>query len=191
MTTLLCISMECHSCLICTSLHIWCANVYIRCPYISLFTYCSKLQIIINLWLKLSWTLCLLVATFVICWWPLQTVWIRIRPDKMSGLIWIQTVQHSDGFPEIYFGKKLILNKQISELPKISWRILAAILKILKVYIKQLKKVLITLKKDSGKIRNIYTDTQKETLQKSFVMYCMWQHKLRMTRILSKAFGLF
>ena len=28
------------------------------------------------------------------------SVWIQIRPNKMSGLIWIQTVRHSDGIPE-------------------------------------------------------------------------------------------
>ena len=38
--------------------------------------------------------LCLLVVTFVIAdsHNPLQTAWIQIRPDKMSGLIWIQDV---------------------------------------------------------------------------------------------------
>ena len=45
-------------------------------------------------------TLFPLVATFVVCWWPLETVWTQIRPDKMSGLIWIQTVWHFDGIPE-------------------------------------------------------------------------------------------
>ena len=28
----------------------------------------------------------------VICWLPLQTTWTEIGPDKMIGLIWIQTV---------------------------------------------------------------------------------------------------
>ena len=33
------------------------------------------------------------------------------RPDKMSGLIWIQTVWHTDGITERIFLKKLILKK--------------------------------------------------------------------------------
>ena len=31
---------------------------------------------------------------------PLQTVRIQIRPDKLSGLGWIQAVWHYDGVPE-------------------------------------------------------------------------------------------
>ena len=39
---------------------------------------------------------CVLIGTvFVVCWYPLQTVWTQIRPDKKSGLIWIRTVWHS------------------------------------------------------------------------------------------------
>ena len=38
--------------------------------------------------------------TCVFCWKRLQTVWIQIRPDMLSGLIWIQTVWHSDVIPE-------------------------------------------------------------------------------------------
>ena len=30
----------------------------------------------------------------VVCRLPLQTVWTQIRPDGMSGLIWIQAVWH-------------------------------------------------------------------------------------------------
>ena len=41
-------------------------------------------------------TLCSLATTFVVCWYPLQTVWTQIRLDKMSGLIWIQTIWHAD-----------------------------------------------------------------------------------------------
>ena len=33
---------------------------------------------------------------------PLQTVWIQIRPDKISGLIWIQTVD-TDSVPQRIF----------------------------------------------------------------------------------------
>ena len=40
-------------------------------------------------------TLSLLVATFVVCWLPMQTVWTQIRTDR----IWIQTVWHSDCLP--------------------------------------------------------------------------------------------
>ena len=50
-------------------------------------------------------TLCLLEVTFVICRLPLQTVWIQIRTNKMSVLIWIQTIWHSDSVPEIIFWK--------------------------------------------------------------------------------------
>ena len=39
----------------------------------------------------------LLVQVFVIYWSPLQTVYIQIRPDKMSGQTRIQTIWHSDG----------------------------------------------------------------------------------------------
>ena len=45
------------------------------------------------------------LPTSVVCWLPLQTVWTQIRPDKMSGLIWMQTVWHSDGIPERIFRK--------------------------------------------------------------------------------------
>ena len=38
-----------------------------------------------------------------VCWKCFQTVWTQIRPDKMSGLIWIQTVWQSDGIPERFF----------------------------------------------------------------------------------------
>ena len=43
--------------------------------------------------------------TSVVCWWSLQTDWTQIRPNKMSGLIWIRTVWHSDGIPEGIFRK--------------------------------------------------------------------------------------
>ena len=43
-----------------------------------------------------------------ICWLSLQTVWIQIRSDKMSDLIWHQTVWQSDGISERSFRKKLI-----------------------------------------------------------------------------------
>ena len=35
----------------------------------------------------------------------MQTVWSQIRPDKVSGLIWSQTVWHPDGIPEDIFEK--------------------------------------------------------------------------------------
>ena len=40
-----------------------------------------------------------------VSWYPLQTVWTQVRPDKMSGLIWIQTVWHFDGNLERIFWK--------------------------------------------------------------------------------------
>ena len=46
------------------------------------------------------------LPTSVVCWNILQTVWVQIMPLKMSGLIWIQTVCHSDGNPEGIFKKK-------------------------------------------------------------------------------------
>ena len=39
------------------------------------------------------------------------TVWTQIRPDKMSGLIWIKIVWHSDGIPERIFQKSWFLTK--------------------------------------------------------------------------------
>ena len=39
------------------------------------------------------------MATFVVCWYPLQTVWIQIRPDKT----WIQTIRLSDGTYSLRF----------------------------------------------------------------------------------------
>ena len=50
-------------------------------------------------------TLCSLVS-------PLQTFLTQIRPDKMSGLIWIQTVWHSDCIPERTFLKSLFWKNQ-------------------------------------------------------------------------------
>ena len=62
-----------------------------------------------------AWCKCLLLRiaekkdnslpTGFLFWWPFQTAYIQIRPDKMSGLIWIQTVWHSDGISEIFFPK--------------------------------------------------------------------------------------
>ena len=46
-----------------------------------------------------------LVATLVVCWQPLQTFWTQIRPNKTSGLTWIQTVWHSDGSLVRFFWK--------------------------------------------------------------------------------------
>ena len=47
----------------------------------------------------------------------LQTVWTQIRPDKSSGLIWIQTFWHFAGIPVRIFRKKL-LEKKNSRRPK-------------------------------------------------------------------------
>ena len=53
----------------------------------------------------------------VVYWWPLQTVWTQIRPDKMLGLFWTQSVWQSDGipkriFPKSWFWKKSADDKQ-------------------------------------------------------------------------------
>ena len=45
------------------------------------------------------------LSALIFCRCLLHTVWTLIRPDKMSRLIWIQTVSHSDHFPEIYIFK--------------------------------------------------------------------------------------
>ena len=57
----------------------------------------------------------------VVCWYLLQTVWNQIRPDKTSGLIWIQTVWHSDGIPERIFRKCWFWNKSADD--KRTWTI--------------------------------------------------------------------
>ena len=41
-----------------------------------------------------------------------KTVWTQTRPDKMSGLIWVQTTRHSESTPERIFLKKLILTEK-------------------------------------------------------------------------------
>ena len=51
------------------------------------------------------------MASFVVCWWPLQTVWTQSRTDQTSVLIWIQTIWHTDAVSERIFSKKLILKK--------------------------------------------------------------------------------
>ena len=45
----------------------------------------------------------------------MQTVWTQIRPNKMSGLIWIQTVWHPDGIPERVFQKNDFENKSADD----------------------------------------------------------------------------
>ena len=51
----------------------------------------------------------------VVCWLPLQTVWTHIKPDKTSELIWIQTVWHADGIPEIIFWKSRFSSKSTDD----------------------------------------------------------------------------
>ena len=54
----------------------------------------------------------LLVAIFLACLLPLQTVWTQIRPNTMSGLIWVQSGCHSDGIPErIFFVKSNLIEE--------------------------------------------------------------------------------
>ena len=66
-------------------------------------------------------------ATFVVCWQAiLQTVWTQMRPDKMLGQIWIQTVWHPDCIKKIQHPKSKIWHnnkhrgivKAIFETPK-------------------------------------------------------------------------
>ena len=52
----------------------------------------------------------------VVCWSFLQTDLIQIRPDMLSGLIWIQSVSHSDGIPEIIFQKSWFLSGRVAQL---------------------------------------------------------------------------
>ena len=51
---------------------------------------------------------------------PLQKVWLKIKIDILSVLIWIQTIWHSDIIPEDYF-VKLILKKSADN--KKAWKI--------------------------------------------------------------------
>ena len=67
---------------------------------------------------KVHLTLYPLVVNFIVRWYPLQTVWTQIRPDKTSGLIWIQTVWHSDGISERFFEKVNLKKKKIHKWQK-------------------------------------------------------------------------
>ena len=51
------------------------------------------------------------LSALIFCRCLLHTVWTLIRPDKMSRLIWIQTVSHSDHIPEIYICYFFFLKK--------------------------------------------------------------------------------
>ena len=74
---------------------------------------CHKYILNSSYWLKLF-------PTNVIYWKHLQTVLIQIRPDTTSGLIWIQTVLHSDGeFEIIFWKKKLTLKKNSANNKKV------------------------------------------------------------------------
>ena len=58
------------------------------------------------------------LPTSVVCWSPQQTVWTQIRPDILSGLIWIQTVWHSDGVPERIFRRSWFWKKSSDDKKK-------------------------------------------------------------------------
>ena len=45
----------------------------------------------------------------------LQSDWNQIRPNKMSALIWIQSVLHSDGIPERIFRKSWFWKKSVGD----------------------------------------------------------------------------
>ena len=46
-----------------------------------------------------------------VCLWLLLPIRFQTRPDKMSGLIWSQTIWHSDGIPERIFWKSWLWKK--------------------------------------------------------------------------------
>ena len=52
---------------------------------------------------------------------PSQTDWTQIRPNKMLGLIWIQSVWHSDCIPERFFRKSRFWKKSADN--KKAWKI--------------------------------------------------------------------
>ena len=56
-------------------------------------------------------TLCMPVDNFVTAISLLQTVWTQMKTNRVSVLIWIQTVWHSDGGPGWFIFKNLILKK--------------------------------------------------------------------------------
>ena len=64
---------------------------------------------------KLFWNSFPACGDFVICWFPLQAVWTQIRTDRMSVLIWFQTVWHSDSVPERNFLKSLFWKKSADD----------------------------------------------------------------------------
>ena len=76
----------------------------------------------VNFRLASKLTLSLLAVTFVICYYPLQTVWTRIRTDKMSVLIWIQTVCHQSVAERFFvnFKKKKNISMQRVNMKKMS-----------------------------------------------------------------------
>ena len=59
----------------------------------------------------LTYDLFNLLPTSVVCWKLLQTVWTQIRPDKLSCLVWTQTVFDTDCIPEIIFLKSWFWKK--------------------------------------------------------------------------------
>ena len=54
---------------------------------------------------------CLQSQQKYVCWKLLQTLWTQIRPDKMSGLIWIKTVWHYDRIQKRSFRKSWFWKK--------------------------------------------------------------------------------
>ena len=65
----------------------------------------------------------MLAATFAVCLKPLQAIWIQIKTDRTSVLIWIQTEWHSNSvseriFLKVNFEKKSVDdNKSMKKLP--------------------------------------------------------------------------
>ena len=86
-------------------------QIYLRVWISAYYLYLHQMEDLGQVFGHCHLTLCLSAANFVICCWSLQTVWTQIRPDILSGLIWIQTVWHSECVPEGIFLKNLTLKK--------------------------------------------------------------------------------
>ena len=77
--------------------------------------FCSKYAKTVNFFARL-------VATFEVCYSPLQTIKTQIRPNKMLDLIWIQTNWLSDSiyeklFEGVNFENKNQMTKKHAKLP--------------------------------------------------------------------------
>ena len=75
-------------------------------------SHCWKSRVAAQLW----FTLWVLISISVVRCRPLQTVCTKTRPHKSLGLIWIQTVWHSDDISEIekgdFWRRKILRRRQ-------------------------------------------------------------------------------